>query len=47
MQKWEYMYVPNVGIEVGFENRINQLGSEGWELAVQYGTGLIFKRPIS
>ena len=53
LQKWEYKVVPVPALAIDQEgNKLNKLGSEGWELCATERSGLkegvtfiIFKRP--
>jgi hypothetical protein len=53
LQKWEYKVVPVPALSIDQEgNKLNRLGSEGWELCATERSGvkegvtfIIFKRP--
>lgn len=49
-QKWEYKLIPSnttaIDIDI-MQDKLNQLGNEGWELVAISSTGIYtFKRPL-
>lgn len=50
IQKWEYKLIPSnlIAIDIDImQDKLNQLGNEGWELIAISSTGIYtFKRPL-
>ena len=47
MQKWEYTVLAFTGTAVVVQDKLNQLGTEGWELVSASDGRYHLKRPIT